>query len=205
MLSLRRPRHVASAALVIGVLLVTVGCSAGFNSTTGKQYAPSDGLLADSGPIRVLNALVVGGEDGDTGVISMTIVNRGDRAEQLTDITAGSGTVELTGDGELPPGEAVTFGAGTDLSATITGLEATPGQSIRLQLRFDSVEPITLRTVVVAAEGPYATLTSGAQASPSDTSSPPPSVPPTNIGPSPSGTATGTNSPTPSGEDATPG
>ena len=43
------------------------GCSAGFDATSTKPYAPSDGVIASSGDMRVLNALVVAAEGGDEG------------------------------------------------------------------------------------------------------------------------------------------
>ena len=52
---------------------------AGFDATSAKPYAPSDGIMADSGDLRVLNALVVAADGDSTGVVSATIANRGDR------------------------------------------------------------------------------------------------------------------------------
>ena len=44
----------------------STGCAAGFDATSIKPYAPSDGILANSGDLRVLNTLVVVDEVGDT-------------------------------------------------------------------------------------------------------------------------------------------
>ena len=41
------------------LLMVTTGCAAGLNAQTLKPYAPADGVMANSGDIRILNALVV--------------------------------------------------------------------------------------------------------------------------------------------------
>lgn len=135
------------------------GCGAGRDAASVAPYAPSDGILADSGDIRVLNALVVAAEGGSTAVVSTTVVNRGDRADQLTGITSPQGSVALTGDGALGPGGAIPIGSGTEVTATVTGLTVRPGESIALQLQFARTEPVTLRTVVVEAVGDYASLT----------------------------------------------
>jgi len=155
----RRARVVAAAAAAVSLL---AGCSAGFGATTVKPYAPSDGILAESGDIRVLNALVVAGDGGRTGVVSMTLANRGDRDDRLTGLTSPAGTAELSGDTTLPAGGAVRFGTGSDATATISGMTRLAGESIRLRLTFARTEPITIDTVVVPATGDYAELTPSA-------------------------------------------
>lgn len=133
----------------------------GFEATAGEPYAPADGILANSGDLRVQNALVVASDGISTGVISTSIANRGDRDDELTGLTSPDGTVDLTGDGTLPVGSAVRLGSDTDLSATISGLTALPGETITLRFTFARAEPLRIRTVVVAADGPYASITPG--------------------------------------------
>lgn len=155
-----RPRTSAlAAALLAGATLLMTGCGSGFGATTSKPYAPSDGVMGDSGRIRVLNALVVAPEGGNEGVVSMTVVNRGSRPERLLGLASDAGTVDLTGDRTLLPGAAVAFTAGSDPAATIQGLRAQPGQTLKLRLSFQNTAPLTLDTVVVPPTGPYASLT----------------------------------------------
>lgn len=174
---MRRIRPLLTPALLAAttVALLT-GCAAGQGAQSIKPYAPADGVVANSGDIRVLNALVVAGEGSTDGVVSLTIVNRGDRDDQLTGLTSKDGTVDLTGSGALAPGSAVRFGAGTDPAATISGLTSAPGREITLQLSFARTEPITLRTVVVPATGAYAELTPGPATPAEDTPSPTDSI-----------------------------
>jgi hypothetical protein len=156
------PTPVLSALSSLALLAaLTTGCAAGQNAQTTQPYSPADGVVANSGDIRVLNALVVAGEAGGDGVVSLTIVNRGSREDSITGLTSPDGTVDLTGMPELPAGKAVRFGATTDPAATISGLASKPGQSIKLTLRFARTEPITLDTVVVPATGAYADITPG--------------------------------------------
>jgi hypothetical protein len=166
--------------LALSSLLVTTGCAAGMNAQTLKPYAPSDGVMANSGDIRVLNALVVADGNG-SGVVSLTIVNRGNRDDNLSDLTSPDGSVDFTGTRDLPAGAAVRFGATTEPSATISALTVQPGGNITLRFVFGRTKPITLETVVVPATGAYADITPGPETpapeptdTPTETSSPSP-------------------------------
>jgi hypothetical protein len=149
--------------LATSLLLVTTGCAAGLHAQTLKPYSPADGVVANSGDIRVLNALVVADATGK-GVVSLTIVNRGNRDDTLSELTSPDGTVDLTGTRDLPAGMAVRFGPTTEPSATISDLTAAPGATITLRFVFARTRPITLETVVVPATGAYASITPGPDA-----------------------------------------
>jgi hypothetical protein len=177
--------------LALSLLVVTTGCAAGTNAQTLKPYAPADGVMANSGDIRVLNALVVADSSTGTGVVSLTIVNRGNRDDSLTDLTSPDGSVDLTGRRDLPAGAAVRFGATTEPSATIGNLKKQPGATITLRFEFARTKPITLVTVVLPATGAYSGITPGPET---------PAVDPT-LGVEPTETptdeATATSSPSP--------
>jgi hypothetical protein len=151
-------------------LVLVTGCAAGMNAQTLKPYAPADGVVANSGTIRVLNALEVEYSSG-AGVVSLTIVNRGKRGDSLTDLTSPDGSVDLTGNRDLPAGQAVRFGPTTSPSATISSLTKPPGRAITLRLAFSHTLPITLHTVVVPASGAYADITPGPE-TPSESQTP---------------------------------
>jgi hypothetical protein len=135
------------------------GCGAGFAATATKPYAPGDGTMGNTGDLRVLNALVVASQTGTSGVVSATVVNRGDRRDRLTGLTSPNGTVDLTGPGLLPVGGALRLGAGTATSATISGLTRLPGETITLRFTFAKAPPLRLVCVVVPPTGPYASIT----------------------------------------------
>ena len=158
-----RRARASLAAVIAGVAAAALlaGCSAGFDATSTEPYAPSDGILANSGDLRVQNALVVASDTLSSGVVSMTIANRGERDDRLTGLTSPDGTVDLTGDGSLPAGTAVQFSSDTDPSATISELTALPGETITLRLTFARSEPLRIDTVVVPADGYYASITPG--------------------------------------------
>jgi hypothetical protein len=154
----RQPARLALLAAVASAALLT-GCAAGFNAQTSQGYAPADGVQADQGDIRVNDALVVVPDDGSTGVINITVVNRGSQPDRITDITSPSGSVELAGDTTLAPGQADIYTATSSPSALMTNVIASPGQMITLKLDFERSAPLTIRTVVEPTTGDYATVT----------------------------------------------
>lgn len=167
---LRRLRPLAALAAALTVTALA-GCSSGFDATSTKDYAPSDGIVAGDGDIRVLNALVVATEGADQGVVSMTVVNRGETSDRITGIESDAGDVTLGGDTSLPPGAAVSFGT-EEATATVSGLSKDPGQAVELTIRFAKAEPLTFRTVIVLGTDDYASLTPPASPTPTPTLSP---------------------------------
>ena len=162
----RRTFSASTAAAVLTLAGLLSGCGAGFDATSVKAYAPSDGIMADSGHLRILNTLVVASDSFSSGVVVATIVNDGTQADELTSITSPDGKVDLTGDGTIAPGAAVQLGAGTELSATLSSLTSLPGETITLHLRFARADPVTIHTVVVPASGAYASITAAPTPSP---------------------------------------
>jgi copper(I)-binding protein len=158
------------AATVLAVAVAVPGlaaCGAGPDAITNMPYSPSDGINATVGasPIRVLNALVVAGADGETGTVSLTIADAGDKGDQLIGLSAGEGTeISFEGSQEIPPGQTLTLGpgeppGGESAQATVLGLQTPAGATMPLTLAFQNAGEVTIRTVVVAADGYYADYT----------------------------------------------
>ena len=161
----RRRSLLVAGPLALVTVLVT-GCASGFDATARQSYAPGDGIQAGSGDLRVVSALVVSPEDSNDGVIMMAVVNNGEQDEEITSVEADEGEVDYTGSHTIPAGETVLFGAESDPSATVRNLRAEAGESITVKISFAEAEPISLRTVVVPATGDYASITPGAESSP---------------------------------------
>lgn len=153
-----------AGALVAGVLLS--GCAAGFDATSIKPYAPADGVNGESGDVRALNVLVVAAPSASSGVVVMTIANDGTRDDRLTGIETPSGTVTLSGPGELPAGGTTQFSNDTENTAVVSNLTKLAGEAITLRLRFERAEPLRIRTVVMPATGAYEGITPSPTASP---------------------------------------
>ncbi len=154
-----RPRFTRSlgalalAAVTVGPL---TGCGAGLDSTAREQYSPSDGVFADVGAVRANNILVVADDRGQ-GAVVMTLANDGDEPDELAEVTLpGGGEVAVEGPREIPPGEALTVGAGGDTQIMLSGLEAVPGDSIELRFALARAGATTVTTVVLPPEGYYA-------------------------------------------------
>ncbi len=109
----RRTFSAATAAAALALTGLLSGCGAGFEATSTKPYSPSDGIMADTGDLRILNTLVVAGASFSSGVVVATIANDGTEADELTEMTSPDGKVDLTGDGTIEPGAAVQLSAGT--------------------------------------------------------------------------------------------
>jgi hypothetical protein len=170
----------APTLAALSTLVLVAGCSAGYGAQSIQPYAPADGVIAERGNVRILDALVVAADGSNRGLLSMTVVNRGDRDDAITDISSPRASINLTGKRVLPAGRSVSFGAGTDPAATVEALSRAPGQEIVLVVRFARTQPITVRTVVVTPTGPYATVTPGPETpDDTDTSTESPSVSPT--------------------------
>ena len=173
-------RRLAVGTVAVASAVTLAGCATGNNATSRKDYAPADGLIATSGPVRALNVLVVGSEGSTDGVVVMTLSNRGPGDERLADIQTSSGTVELTGPTTIPEGGVLRFSNDTPTTAVLRGLDVEPGETIELKLNFDGADPIRLKTVVMPADGNYASIT------PSPSPTPTVSETPTAASPSPS-------------------
>lgn len=163
--SLRGRRRVSALAGVIAAGALLSGCSAGFGATSNQPYAPSDGINAESETMRALNVLVVADHGATSGVVVMSLANRGAGDDRLTGIESPDATVTVTGGADLPAGGAVSFRNDSDATAVVSDLAKKPGEAIELTLRFSRSEPITLRTVILPPDGPYAGITPSATAS----------------------------------------
>jgi hypothetical protein len=162
----------AVAAATTATLLA--GCGAGFDPPGEKAYQPADGVNADAGQIRVLDALVVAPPDGGDGVVVMSVVNRGTEPDQLVAITSRQGQVETSSPAELIPQKPLLLSADSTPAYTVRNLSARPGAFVDLQITFGNSGVLNLRTVVVAATGYYSSITPAPvpSESPSGTGSP---------------------------------
>jgi hypothetical protein len=110
--------------------------------------------------MRLINILVVSGENSREGVVVGTLANRGKSDDRLVAIETQAGTVDLGGGIDLPAEKAVPLSAAADgRQVLISTLSAQPGQAIELRFVFEENEPAVLTTVVVPPTGPYETIT----------------------------------------------
>ncbi|NHC46830.1 copper chaperone PCu(A)C [Motilibacter aurantiacus] len=169
-----RPRRGARAAglAVAAALLVPAltACGAGFDAQTNQVRLPADGLRADVGDIRVLNAVLI--QEGDAANVSLTIANRGEEPLTLIGLASGSTVAELSTQPEIAAGGTVQIGT-SEVSAVLRGLDPSvqPGTYAPLTLAFDPQREVQMNAAVFSANRYYATL------APAEPESPEPELP----------------------------
>lgn len=160
MLPFSRSRRAGVLAASVASLGLLSGCSAGYDSTSRAPYAPGDGVIANSGSVRLLNVLIVAAEGADRGVVIGSVANRGDQDDRLVAIESPHGTVELGGGYDLAAKDMVPLSTGEDGGqVVISGLDREPGRAVPLRFVFESAEPVTVRTVIVPPNEYYEELT----------------------------------------------
>lgn len=101
--------RLAAVALAAGVALGASGCSFITPIATQNQYNPSDGINATIGDVDVRNVVGIINEDGHAINLLITLLNRADRAVQVT-LQFESGGQKTDSKVALRPGEVLQFG-----------------------------------------------------------------------------------------------
>jgi hypothetical protein len=124
------PNDRVQQAAVAGVLLAMLGisgCSVINEQSTTRQYAASDGIVEDLGPVELRNILIVSAEEGTPGAILGTIFNTSDEPVQVT-IEGENETAEITIEGE----DKYVFEEEVDDDGTLSGISEIPGSLVDL-------------------------------------------------------------------------
>ncbi|WP_104166872.1 hypothetical protein [Arthrobacter sp. SX1312] len=129
----RVQRSVAAGAVL--VMLGVSGCTFTTEQSTTTQYAASDGIVKDFGPVLLRNLLIVGSEDEAAGRIVGTVFNTTDQPVDLSIRADGiETTITVEGDGEFR------FEDETEDDATLDGLENNPGSLVDVDFEVDGEE-----------------------------------------------------------------
>jgi len=175
--SLARPTA-RRLALATGVLLVAAPLSScGFDNATDQIYNSSAGVSSRQGPVDVLSAVVVSGQDGSGTFIATFSNNSPDKTEQVTDIGPVAGAsgpkvldfkpISLGRSGFVNLADVGGANEGVVLSGDIKA-----GYYVDLTFTFRDADPITLSVPVVADNNIYDGLDRSALALEEATSSP---------------------------------
>lgn len=160
----RHSRYRRYAALVAALLAVVLplgaGCAAGFQAQTDDVQGSSAGASAHLGNLKIANALLV--EDPAGGRVSSvvaTVVNDGEQSEQLTTIEVNGQAAGLpSGGSEVPSHGVLAIGSSDGEQVGVEGALA-PGSFAAMTMTFRDAGSVTLQVLLLAAEGPYATIT----------------------------------------------
>lgn len=150
---MRNSRVVASLAVAAAVALGATGCSMVSPQATTIPYSPADGVnIPPSGPLEVLNALIVTDESGTDGNFVAAIVNETDAAETLTlGVDGTSHTVRV------PAHTVLSLGMDGEEPLLLEGIDTKPGAN--LYVSFQSGEGTGVEQAVPVLDGTLDYLT----------------------------------------------
>jgi copper(I)-binding protein len=155
-----RLRTVTAAAALLAVPALSA-CGVSFNAQTDQPYQPGDGVIERSGPIDVLNALVVSDTPG-SGRLVAGLVNNTDEGDALTGVN-GAGDDDAVsyelGDGstDIPGGGFIDLSDDDVVMVQVSGSEESvlPGQFLRLTLQFENADDVTVNVPVLEQNEDY--------------------------------------------------
>ena len=119
----RVQRSVAAGAVLL--MLGVSGCSFTAEQSTTTQYAASDGIVKDLGPVLMRNILIVGRDDETAGRLVGTIFNSGDDPVNLS-ISAGGASTSFTIEGQ----GQIKLEDETSDDASLEGVDDIPGSLV---------------------------------------------------------------------------
>lgn len=127
------PRRIAVVALVLAAP-AAAGCTNGFGAQTDQAYQPAIGVNDNTDTIDILNAAVVSGSPGE-GTFSVSLVNRGDKDNELVSVTGSDVTAQFAPIA-LPSNQLVNLSDKGQIS--VSGPKVAPGNYVELELTFRS-------------------------------------------------------------------
>ncbi|HEY8455075.1 MAG TPA: hypothetical protein VIL34_05745 [Actinopolymorphaceae bacterium] len=148
--------------VLASVVLVLAGCEATIRSESQVPYTPGQGVWADVDGLRVRGVVAVAPSNGSATLVG-TILNEGRQGDALVAIRLPDGRAELGRSPlSIPPGRARVLGVDTSLGratpATLRGPGIRLGEVVPVTFVFDRAGRVSLDVLVVAREGPFATV-----------------------------------------------
>ena len=154
-----------TAVLAISILLALSlsACEAGNNAATRMTAQVTDGVdgavTTYGNNIRVSSVLLVAQSDG-SAVLVGSIVNENPTEDTLLEINVGGVNTTLSQKLlKLKQNEPLRFaGDSANASAVVPGLNASPGDYVKVQLYFATAGQLTLNAIVRDRSGIYANV-----------------------------------------------
>jgi len=175
-----RHRTVTAAAAVLLAVPALSACGVSFGAQTDQPYQPGDGVVDRSGPIDVLNALVISDSPG-SGRLVVGLANGTDEDDELTGVNGAGETDTVSyelGEGTttIPAGGFLDLSDDDVVAVSVTGDEdvVLPGKFLRLTLQFGTADDVTVNVPVLEQSEDYddVLMPSESTGSPSATESP---------------------------------
>jgi hypothetical protein len=161
-----------AALLSLAAAGTLAACSERSPIQSVQPYNPTDGLVANVGPLAVRDLLVVSAGKGQPGVVSGALVNTG--TSDLTVTFSASGDSAATAPVSVPAGQIVRLGPGNGATnVQFSTVEVAPGDLLAVRVATPPTGPRVLEVPVLSPQLEYATITPTPvqTASPSDTGS----------------------------------
>jgi hypothetical protein len=136
------------AALVLAGVALT-GCAVLSPITTQEEYAASDGLMVELGPVQGLNLLVVTSAAGEPGVLIGSLSNTSPTEDVAVEVILGdSGVVTI----EIPAASVVQLGVLGENQVAVVGTSAQAPGGID-NVRFSTAQTGSLSSPVPVVDG----------------------------------------------------
>jgi hypothetical protein len=152
--TLRSRSTIAAIALLVPVL---AGCSNSFDVQTDQVYTPARGVSDRSGPVDVLNALVVSAENGAGTIVTTLVNNDTEDDDTLVSVTVDGAPATVSTEDDaavIPAGGHTDLGTSGAVFASSGAIVA--GKFVDLIFTFQHGGAITVEAPVIPHEGAYA-------------------------------------------------
>ncbi|NEM92334.1 DNA modification methylase [Galbitalea soli] len=152
-----KARIAASALLVVGVSLLTAGCTFITPQATLNPYDASDGFSATVGDIEIRNAFAISPDSVDAS-LNGVFINTGDSPEvvnvQYTDNDSVPGT-PVTKTISIPAGGTVSLGDPGVPQLVLTGAHVEAGALLKLFVQYGDQSGKKIEVPVLDGTEPY--------------------------------------------------
>ena len=167
---MRRPhfKKISAALITSALALSLTACGgAGPDAATRLIKRVTDGaeatVTANGSDLTIANLLLVATEDGSAVVVG-TIINHSQTPDALLGISAGNVQATLSGEQNLAPESPIRFeGDSANAKAVFSGVGATPGKNVQLQLAFARAGVVTVNAIIRDKRDTYSSVTTGAK------------------------------------------
>ncbi|GAA4695493.1 hypothetical protein GCM10025781_11560 [Kocuria gwangalliensis] len=126
----KKLQHFGLGAAAAAALLTATGCGYVSPQATADEYAPSDGIQADLGDVKVRNLMILAADADSEGRVIGSVVNEGSEPATLS-IDADGATAEV----EVPANDTVMLETSEPVMVDRAG--AGPGLMVETELEAD--------------------------------------------------------------------
>lgn len=154
----KKLQHVGLGAAAAAALLTATGCGYVSPQATADDYAPSDGIQADLGDVKLRNFMIIAEDENSEGRLIGTVRNTGSEDATLS-VDADGATAEV----EVPANDSVVLEKSEPVTLDEAG--AMPGLMVTTQIEADGQSTEQSVPVLDHTYPRYASLVPGGEPS----------------------------------------